>query len=121
MCIRDSYYSFRNVGLTDSYWGLILPQTALSISFGTFWMRAFFLSAPTELMEAARLDGASSLTVLWRVLVPLAKPAITTMMVLLFLFTWNEFLLALVMVDASDAHRTAPLSMPRMNWRCRNR
>jgi raffinose/stachyose/melibiose transport system permease protein len=111
------YYDFRDFGLTDTYAALILPQAGVSLAFGTFWMRAFFLSAPTELMEAARLDGASSLTVLWRVLVPLAKPAITTMMVLLFLFTWNDFLLALVMVDSSDSHRTAPLGLSNFQGR----
>jgi raffinose/stachyose/melibiose transport system permease protein len=111
------YYNFRDLGLTETYWALILPQLGLSLSFGTFWMRAFFLSAPRELVEAARMDGAGSLTVLWRVLIPLGRPAITTMMVLLFLFTWNEFLLALVMVDASDAHRTAPLGLSNFQGR----
>ena len=111
------YYNFRDLGLTETYWALILPQLGLSVSFGTFWMRAFFLSAPTELMEAARIDGAKSVTILLRVLMPLAKPAITTMMVLLFLFTWNDFLLALVMVDASDSHRTAPLGLSNFQGR----
>lgn len=111
------YYNFRDLGLTETYWALILPQLGLSLSFGTFWMRAFFRSAPAELIEAARIDGARSLTVLWRVLIPLAKPAITTMMVLLFLFTWNEFLLALVMVNASDSYRTAPLGLSNFQGR----
>ena len=70
------YYNFRDVGLTDTYWGLILPQTALSISFGTFWMRAFFRSVPPELSDAARVDGATSWRILWRVLVPIGRPAI---------------------------------------------
>ena len=48
------YYSFRNVGLTDSYWGLILPQTGLSISFGVFWMRAFFRSLPPSARGAGQ-------------------------------------------------------------------
>jgi raffinose/stachyose/melibiose transport system permease protein len=104
------YYSFRDVGLTDSYWGLILPQTALSISFGTFWMRAFFRSLPPELSDAARVDGASSWRILWRVLVPIGRPAILTMVLLVFMWTWNEFLLALVMIS-DDAHRTAPLGL----------
>jgi raffinose/stachyose/melibiose transport system permease protein len=111
------YYNFQDYGLTETYWALILPQLGLSLSFGTFWMRAFFLSAPRELVEAARMDGARSPTVLWRILIPLGRPAITTMMVLLFLFTWNEFLLALVMVDASDAHRTAPLGLSNFQGR----
>ncbi len=104
------YYSFRDHGLTDSYWGLILPQTALSISFGTFWMRAFFRSVPPELADAARVDGASSWRILWRVLVPIGRPAILTMVLLVFMWTWNEFLLALVMIS-DESHRTAPLGL----------
>jgi raffinose/stachyose/melibiose transport system permease protein len=104
------YYSFRNVGLTDSYWGLILPQTGLSISFGVFWMRAFFRSLPPELSDAARVDGATSWRILWRVLVPIGRPAIVTMVLLVFMWTWNEFLLALVMIS-DQTHRTAPLGL----------
>jgi raffinose/stachyose/melibiose transport system permease protein len=104
------YYVFRDVGLTDSLWALILPQIGLSVPFGTFWMRAFFRSTPGALVEASRLDGASSLSTLWRVLLPQAWPAITTMIVLVFMWTWNEFLLALVMIQ-SDSLRTAPLGL----------
>ena len=104
------YYVFKDVGLTDSYWALILPQIGLSVPFGTFWMRAFFRSTPGALVEASRLDGASSFATLWRVLLPQAWPAITTMIVLIFMWTWNEFLLALVMIQ-SDALRTAPLGL----------
>ncbi len=104
------YYVFRDVGLTDSLWALILPQIGLSVPFGTFWMRAFFRSTPGSLVEASRLDGASSFVTLWRVLLPQAWPAITTMLVLVFMWTWNEFLLALVMIQ-SDELRTAPLGL----------
>jgi raffinose/stachyose/melibiose transport system permease protein len=104
------YYVFRDAGLTDSYWALILPQIGLSIPFGTFWMRAFFRSTPGSLVEASRLDGASSFVTLWRVLLPQAWPAITTMIVLVFMWTWNEFLLALVMIQSDDL-RTAPLGL----------
>ena len=104
------YFKGRDFGITDTYWGLILPQVALSVAFGTFWMRAFFRAAPRSLVEAARLDGASSWTTLWRVLVPFGRPAILTMMVLVFMWTWNEFLLALVMVSSEDL-RTAPLGL----------
>jgi raffinose/stachyose/melibiose transport system permease protein len=104
------YYVFKDAGLTDSYWALILPQIGLSVPFGTFWMRAFFRSTPGSLVEASRLDGASSFATLWRVLLPQAWPAITTMIVLVFMWTWNEFLLALVMIQ-SDALRTAPLGL----------
>jgi raffinose/stachyose/melibiose transport system permease protein len=104
------YYVFRDVGLTDSLWALILPQIGLSVPFGTFWMRAFFRSTPGALVEASRLDGATSFATLWRVLLPQAWPAITTMVVLVFMWTWNEFLLALVMIQ-SDSLRTAPLGL----------
>jgi raffinose/stachyose/melibiose transport system permease protein len=104
------YYVFKDAGLTDSYWALILPQIGLSVPFGTFWMRAFFRSTPGSLVEASRLDGASSFATLWRVLLPQAWPAITTMLVLVFMWTWNEFLLALVMIQ-SDELRTAPLGL----------
>jgi raffinose/stachyose/melibiose transport system permease protein len=104
------YYDLRDVGLTDTYWALILPQAALSTAFGTFWMRAFFRSVPRSLIEAARLDGSSSWTTLWRVVLPLGRPAVLTMVVLVFMWTWNEFLLALVMVS-DESLRTAPLGL----------
>ena len=104
------YYIFKDAGLTDSLWALILPQIGLSVSFGTFWMRAFFRSTPSSLVEASRLDGASSFVALWRVLLPQAWPAITTMIVLIFMWTWNEFLLALIMIQ-SETLRTAPLGL----------
>jgi raffinose/stachyose/melibiose transport system permease protein len=104
------YYDLRDLGLTDTYWALILPQAGVSVAFGTFWMRAFFRSVPRSLVEAARLDGASSWSTLWRVILPLARPAVLTMVVLVFMWTWNEFLLALVMVSDEDL-RTAPLGL----------
>jgi raffinose/stachyose/melibiose transport system permease protein len=104
------YYSFRALGLTNTYWALILPQAGLQVCFGTFWMRAFFRAAPLELIEAARIDGATTWQVLWRVLVPIARPAVFTLVVLVFTWSWNDFLLALVMIS-DEAHRTAPLGL----------
>jgi raffinose/stachyose/melibiose transport system permease protein len=104
------YYGFIDLELYDSYWALILPQVGTSVAFGSFWMRAFFRTVPRSVIEAARLDGASSWLTLWRVLMPLARPAVLTMVVLIFMWTWNEFLLALVMVDTEDL-RTAPLGL----------
>jgi len=104
------YFDLRALSLTDTYWALILPQIGLSVAFGTFWMRAFFLATPRSLIEAAAIDGARRWSILWRVLVPFARPAVLTMMVLIFMWTWNEFLLALVMVS-SESLRTAPLGL----------
>jgi raffinose/stachyose/melibiose transport system permease protein len=110
------YYDFQRVpllhiNLLNSYWALILPQIGQSVAFGTFWMRAFFRSTPRSLIEAARIDGATSWSVLWRVLVPQARPAVLTMSVLVFTYTWNEFLLALVLVSGTESHQTAPLGL----------
>ncbi len=104
------YYDFRDFDLTNTYWALILPQIGVSVAFGTFWMRAFFRSVPRSLVEAARLDGSGSFSTLVRVLLPLARPAVLTMVVLIFMWTWNEFLLALVMVS-DEGLRTAPLGL----------
>jgi raffinose/stachyose/melibiose transport system permease protein len=104
------YYRLRGYGLTDTYWALILPQSALSLSFGIFWMRGFFRSVPRSLIEAARIDGASSLRVLWHILMPIAAPAITTMAILTFMWNWNEFLLPIVMIT-TDGREPAPVAL----------
>ncbi|WP_419992463.1 carbohydrate ABC transporter permease [Streptomyces boninensis] len=104
------YFDLRYVELTDTYWALILPQTAQSLAFGVFWMRAYFRGSARSVIEAARMDGASSWTTLWRVLVPMGRPAITTMIVITFMWTWNEFLMALVMVS-EEGLRTVPLGL----------
>jgi raffinose/stachyose/melibiose transport system permease protein len=108
--IVPQYFELRSVGLTDTYLSLILPQTAGCLAFGTFWMRNFFRSVPAQLIDAAAVDGANSWQTLWRVLVPISRPAVLTMATLAFMWTWNEFLLALVMLT-SESVRTAPLGL----------
>ena len=104
------YFGLRAASLTDSYAGLILPQIAMSLSFGVFWMRAFFLGAPVELIEAGRVDGASTFRILTAILLPLARPALLTLTVLAFIGTWNEFLIPLVIGSSSDI-QTVPLAL----------
>ncbi len=104
------YYDLRSLHLTNTYASLILPQIAQSMAFGTFWMRAYFRTSSREVVEAARLDGAGHLRIFWSILLPMGRPAVVTMMVLIFMWTWNEFLLPLVMIT-DDARRTAPLGL----------
>ena len=104
------YHNLRSIGLLDTYWALILPQIGLSVSFGTFWMRAFFAEVPQDLVDAATMDGCNSWDTLWRVLFPIARPAILTMVVLFFVWTWNDFLLALVLISTEQL-RTLPLGL----------
>ncbi|MCG5218003.1 carbohydrate ABC transporter permease [Streptosporangium sp. KLBMP 9127] len=101
------YFNLREVGLTNSYIGIILAEAALFMPFGVYWMQTHFSSVPDELVEAARIDGARDLVVLLRVLLPISWPAITTLSVLYFMWSWNQFLLVLVMMQDPD-RRTAP-------------
>ncbi|UPK74490.1 carbohydrate ABC transporter permease [Nocardioidaceae bacterium SCSIO 66511] len=104
------YYDLRDLHLLDSYTSLIWPQVAQSLAFGTFWMRAYFRSSQAEVVEAARLDGAGHFRIFASILMPMGRPAIITMMVLVFMWTWNEFLLPLVMIT-DESMRTAPLGL----------
>ncbi len=104
------YFDLRGIGLTDSYLGVILVEIALFLPFSVFWMRTHFRTTPLELVEAARIDGASSWTILFRVLLPLARPALTTLGVLVFMWSWNQFLLVLVLIQDATK-RTAPAGL----------
>jgi raffinose/stachyose/melibiose transport system permease protein len=104
------YFSLRDLGLTNTLFAIVMPQVAQSIAFGTFWMRTYFRSSSREVVEAARLDGAGHWRTLWLVLAPMGRPAITTMVVLIFMWTWNEFLIPLIMAT-DESLRTAPLGL----------
>ena len=105
------YFGFRDLGLIDSRWAVILPQIGFSVSFGTFWMRTAFAAQEDTLVEAAQLDGANSWHILQRVLLPVVNPAVLSLAALLFLFAWNDFLLALVLLPQNEAAQTAPLAL----------
>jgi raffinose/stachyose/melibiose transport system permease protein len=108
--IIPMYYNLRGIGLYNTYWALILPQVALSIPFGTYLMWVTFQSLPEELIDAAVMDGASRGTVLWRILVPMAKPTLGALTVFFFIWTWNEFLIPLVLIT-DDSLRTLPVGL----------
>lgn len=104
------YYGLRDVNLLDTYWALILPLTGAFMPFGIIWMRSHFETIPTSLMEAAAVDGANSWTTFWRILLPTARPAISTLALLYFVWSWNQFLFALILIQ-DPAHRTAPAGL----------
>jgi ABC-type glycerol-3-phosphate transport system permease component len=89
----------RDFGLLDSYLGLILPTAAFNIPVSVFIMRSFFVTLPTELLEAARVDGASDAGVFFRVAVPLARPAMYTTAIINSIWAWNDFLFPLVFIN----------------------
>ncbi|MFI7613505.1 carbohydrate ABC transporter permease [Nonomuraea terrae] len=96
------YYQFRTLNLTDTYWSMILPCIGGSMAFGTFWMTSFFKSFPKELLEAARTDGSNRWHTLWRVIVPTAASPIFALATILFIWTWNNLLLAVVMITQPE-------------------
>ncbi|WP_231979658.1 carbohydrate ABC transporter permease [Tessaracoccus coleopterorum] len=104
------FFDLRSLGLTDTIWAVALPQIAQSVAFGTFWMRSQFRAMPPNLVEAAAIDGTSGFGTLRRIMLPPALPSVATVAVLMFMWTWNEFLIPLIM-SPSGVWRTAPLGL----------
>ncbi|GAA1996751.1 carbohydrate ABC transporter permease [Microbacterium pumilum] len=92
------YYQIEAIGVLNTQWAIILPLIGLYMPFGIVWMRAHFIGVPSELSEAARVDGATTMQEFLRVQLPLARPAMSALAILLFLWTWNQFLLPVVLV-----------------------
>jgi ABC-type glycerol-3-phosphate transport system permease component len=87
-----TYLLFNKLGWLDTYLPLIVPNWFGGGAFFIFLMRQFFMSLPRELDDAGRIDGANSLDIFWRILMPLCKPALATMAVISFVNNWDEFL-----------------------------
>ena len=96
------------LGWIDTYAALIVP--GLASAFGTFLLRQFFLTIPRDLEDAARIDGCNRFGVLWRIILPLSKPALATLAIFTFMGVFNDFLWALVVVS-SDEMRTVQLGL----------
>jgi ABC-type glycerol-3-phosphate transport system permease component len=110
LIIIPLYYDLRDFHLTDNYLGVILAECALFMPFGVFWMRTHFQSTPREMIEAAEMDGATPRTILRRILLPLAGPSLSSLAVLIFLWSWNQFLLVVIMMQ-DPSKRTAPAGL----------
>lgn len=103
------YAEVRSLGLLNNYFGLILPYTALGVPVGVLLFTTSFASAPVEILQAAEVDGANSWQMYRRILLPLSMPAIATIGILQVLFSWNEYMLAsVVMID--EGLQTAQLA-----------
>ncbi|MDW5596138.1 carbohydrate ABC transporter permease [Conexibacter stalactiti] len=103
-----TFLIMKELGLIDSLGALIVP--GLVSAFGIFLLRQFFVSLPRELEEAARIDGCSRLTVLVKIVLPLARPALTTLAVLTFLTVWNDLTWPLIAIS-SDENYTLQLGL----------
>ena len=104
------FFLLKGMGLIDTHAGLILVYAASGIPFTVFVLTAFFRTIPASIMEAGIMDGCSHFSLFWRVMLPLAKPGLTTVGIFTFIAIWNEYLLALVLLSSSHL-RTLPLGL----------
>jgi alpha-glucoside transport system permease protein len=93
---------FRDLGVANNLGGIIMAHTAFGLPLGIFLLRNFFITLPRDLIEAARVDGASNLKIFLRVVLPLSVPALASYAIFQFLWVWNDLLMALVFVQNSD-------------------
>ena len=92
-----------NLGVYDTKLALILFHTSFQIGFCTFFLRGFIKELPHELVESARIEGASEFIVYWKIILPLIMPALAALAVLEFTFIWNDYFWALVLVQGDEA------------------
>ena len=104
------------LGIFDTYWALIVLYTAFRIPFTVFLIRAYMITLSREMEDAAIVDGASRWQIFWLVIMPLSRPIIVSAALLQALFSWNEFVFALVFVNTTDL-KTLPVGLLAMQGR----
>jgi raffinose/stachyose/melibiose transport system permease protein len=108
VAILPVYFVLRQMHLIDSLWGVIVVQTAFQLSGNILILRGFFTSIPAELQDAAYIDGCTAFDFFWRILLPLARPALAAVAALTMIVSWNDLLVPLVVLN-SDKRWTLPL------------
>ncbi|MBZ0302796.1 MAG: carbohydrate ABC transporter permease [Anaerolineae bacterium] len=104
MALVPLFFLARDLGLLNTFQGLILVYVAYSLPFTIFFLTGFFKTLPSELHEAALIDGANEYQVFFRVMLPLAQPGLVTMGIFNFLGQWNQFILPLVLMSDRDSY-----------------
>ncbi|MCG3114614.1 MAG: carbohydrate ABC transporter permease [Candidatus Manganitrophus sp. SA1] len=108
--ISPLYLIVRALGLRDTWWALVLTHTAFSLPLSLWILTRFFEEIPAELYRAAQIDGCTPLQAFTKVLLPLAAPGLSAVAILVFLFSWGEFLFALTFTT-TEASRTIPVGI----------
>lgn len=108
IAILPVYFVLRQMDLIDNLWGVIIVQTAFQLSGNIMILRGFFTAIPAELQDAAYIDGCTTFDFFWRILLPLARPALSAVAALTMIVSWNDFLIPLVVLN-SEAFWTLPL------------
>lgn len=102
IAILPEYILLRQLGWLDTHWAVIVPQIAFGLSSNILILRGFFQSIPSELQDAAYIDGCTTFDFFWRILLPLARPAIAAVSVLAMITSWNELFLPLLVLNSED-------------------
>jgi multiple sugar transport system permease protein len=108
MLIIPWFILSNNLNWVDSYWGIMFP--GVITAFGTFLMKQFMEGVPSELLDAARMDGVSEFGLFWRIALPLVKPALAALCIFTFLGNWNAFLWPVIITEKMDM-RTVPVGL----------
>jgi multiple sugar transport system permease protein len=102
MIATPLFVIFSRLGLNESYFGLIVANTALALPFAITVLRPFYLSIPRQLTEAAKIDGCTTWGAFWRVMLPLSTPGLLTTAIFTFLFGWSDLLFAISLVNSDE-------------------
>jgi len=108
------YYLSKAVGLFDTIWSVIIVFSVLQSAFGTYLLSSVMTAFPREIIEAAEMDGATPWKILWTIVVPMLMPTLAVLATFFFIWTWNEFLLPLVLL-VSNFNQTVSVSMGVLN------
>src|SRR5690606_8656992 len=108
--IAPIFILIRSAGLTDDLLGLVGPYQAFGIPFAVLTLLSYFCQVPDEIVEAAKIDGASEARIFFTIMLPLSAPALVTVAILDAVSTWNELLMALILLN-SDQAKTIPVGL----------
>ena len=108
MLVIPWYVMAKNFGWLDSYWGIMFP--GMMTAFGTFLMKQFFETVPTDFLEAARVDGLNEFTIFWRIALPLVTPALSALAIFTFLSNWTAFIWPLIVTTSKELY-TLPVGL----------
>jgi multiple sugar transport system permease protein len=103
---------FKELGLVNSYWGVVIPS--LASIFGIFLIRQYTLALPDDLLDAARIDGASELRIYWSIALPVIRPILATIAIWTFLNSWNDFMWPLIVLS-DEAKYTLPVALANLS------
>jgi raffinose/stachyose/melibiose transport system permease protein len=102
--ILPLFIRVRDLGLLDSYWGVVLPQVAFGLAQSILLFRNYFRQLPSDLFEAALIDGCGYFRFFWHIIVPLSRPILATVAVIVFVHSWNSYLLPLVVLNREELY-----------------